>query len=190
MSTQIQSKFDTKTIENAPDAAKNGLTEAKKAYGFIPNVYGLMANHPTLLNSYLDGNSSLSENSTLTAIEQQVAFLTISYENNCHYCMAAHTSIGQMTKVPQEVLDAIRNGETIPNEKLEALSQYAKATTLKRGRVSQEDIENFYNAGFNKEQQLEIIVMVGFKVFTTYINYLTQTPVDDAFQENIWESRK
>lgn len=186
MSTEIMSVFDIKTIENAPEASKSALTQAKKAYGFSPNLLGLMANHPALLNSYWEGNISLSKNSLLSAKEQQVVFLSVSYENNCHYCMAAHTSIGQMAKVPQEILDALREGKTLPNPKLEALSQYAKATTVKRGRVSQEDIDNFYKAGFSKEQQLEVIVITGFKVFTNYINYLAQTPVDDAFQPNVW----
>jgi len=186
MNTEVKSVFDIKTIENAPEASKKALTEAKNAYGFSPNLLGLMANHPALLNSYWDGSISLSKNSLLTAEEQQVVFLSVSYENNCHYCMAAHTSIGQMSKVPQEILDALRNGTTLPNPKLEALSQYAKATTLKRGRVSQEDIDNFYKAGFTKEQQMEVIVITGFKVFTNYINYLAQTPVDIAFEPNTW----
>lgn len=186
MNTETTTVFDIKTIENVPEASKKALTEAKKAYGFTPNLLGVMANHPTLLNSYWDGNVSLSQNSLLTAEEQQVVFLSVSYENNCHYCMAAHTSIGQMFKVSQEILDALRNGTTLPDPKLEALSQYAKASTLKRGRVSQEDINNFYQVGFTKEQQLEVIVIIGFKVFTNYINYLAQTPVDSAFEPNTW----
>jgi uncharacterized peroxidase-related enzyme len=186
MSKNVTSVFDIKTIENAPEASKKALIDAKKAYGFEANLLGLMANHPALLNSYQEGNAILSKNSFLTAIEQQVVFLSVSYENNCHYCVAAHTSIGQMNKVPQDILDAIRNGITLPNPRLEALSQYAKATTVKRGRVSQQDIENFYGAGFTQEQQLEVIIITGLKVFTNYINFLAQTPVDDAFKPNVW----
>ena len=94
-----------------------------------------------------------------------------------------------MNKVPQDVLDAVRNGTTLPNPRLEALSQYTKVTTVKRGRVSQQDIENFYGAGFTQEQQLEVIVIIGFKVFTNYINFLAQTPVDDAFKPNTWSPK-
>ncbi|NQX82834.1 MAG: carboxymuconolactone decarboxylase family protein [Flavobacteriaceae bacterium] len=189
MNTEVKSGLDIKTIENAPEASKRVLTEAKKAYGFVPNLLGIMANNPVLLNSYWDGNVELSKNGTLTAIEQQVVFLAVSYENNCHYCMAAHTSIGQMSKVPQDVLDALRDGKALPNPRLEVLSQYAKATTIKRGRVSEQEISDFYDAGFTKKQQLEVIVITGFKVFTNYINYLAQTPVDDAFKPNVWKTR-
>lgn len=186
MTKNVTSVFDIKTIENAPEDSKEALIGAKNAYGFEANLLGLMANHPALLNSYMQGNAQLSSNSFLTAIEQQVVFLSVSYENNCHYCMAAHTTIGQMTKVPQDILDALRNGNTLQNARLDALSKYAKATTQKRGRVSQDDIENFYGAGFNQEQQLEVILITGLKVFTNYINFLAKTPIDAAFQPNVW----
>lgn len=182
-------KFDIKTIENAPTASQAILKAAKKAYGFSPNLLGLMANHPALLSAYWEGDNFLAKNSVLTPIERQVAFLSASFENNCHYCMAAHSTIGQMTKVPQEVIDALRAGTTIPDTKLEALSQYVKATTVKRGRVSSDDIQTFLSAGFTQESILEVITIVGFKVFTNYANYLAQTPVDDAFQANTWTPR-
>lgn len=186
---QTTLNFEIKTSENAPAASQPILAAAKKAYGFAPNLLGLMGNHPALLNAYWQGDNFLAKNSVLTAIERQVAFLAASYENNCHYCMAAHSTLGQMAKVPQDAIDALRAGTTIPDAKLEALSQYVKATTVKRGRVSQEDIQNFLDAGFTKESQLEVITIVGFKVFTNYINYLAQTPVDAPFQANVWTPR-
>ena len=189
MSTMNKLNIEVKSIENAPEASQDALKAAKAAYGFEANLLGAMANHPALLNSYLQGSALLDANSTLSPIEQQVAFLTVSYENNCHYCMAAHSTIGQMTKVPQEVIDSLRNGTPIADPKLEALRQYVKATTINRGRVSDDDIQNFLAAGFNEEQILEVITIVGFKVFTNYINYLVKTPVDDAFQANSWEPR-
>ena len=178
--------YEVKTTENAPENSKAALTAAKKAYGFSPNLLGTMANHPALLNNYWEGSANLDPNSTLTGAEQQVAYLSASYENNCHYCMAAHTSIAQMHKIDQSILDALRTGTTIPDVKLEALSQYVKATTVKRGRVSQEDIDAFLTAGYTQENVLEVITIVSLKVMTNYINYVAQTPVDGAFAPNSW----
>lgn len=187
METIEKLSYEIKTAENAPENSKASLAAAKKAYGFSPNVLGLMANHPALLNNYWEGSATLAENSTLTVAEQQIAFLSASYENNCHYCMAAHTSIGQMHKIDQDVLDALRAGTTIPDARLEALNQYVKATTIKRGRVSDEDINAFLSAGFTQENVLEVITIVSLKVMTNYINYLSKTPVDAAFSANVWE---
>lgn len=180
--------YDVKTIENASENAKHALKASKKAYGFIPNLLATMANHPALLKNYWEGTANLNANSTLTAQEQQVAFLAASYENNCHYCMAAHTSIGQMHKVDQSILDALRNGTTLPNTKLEALSKYVKATTIKRGRVSHGDIGAFLSAGFTQENILEVITIVSLKVMSNYINHIAQTEVDTAFEPNAWKN--
>lgn len=182
-------KFEIRTTENAPEASKSILAAAKAAYGFDPNLLGLMANHPALLHAYWEGDNFLAKNSVLTAKERQVAFLSASYENNCHYCMAAHSSIAQMNQVSQDVIDALRSGTELPDAKLNALSNYVKATTVKRGRVSQEDVENFLEAGYSQEAILEVITIVGFKVMTNYINYLAQTPVDAPFQANVWTPR-
>lgn len=180
-------KYDVKTIENAPPNSKPILESAKKAYGFVPNLLGTMANHPALLKNYWDGVKNLETNSTLTAKEQQVAYLAASYENNCHYCMAAHTSIGQMHKIDQSILDALRTGTEIPNSRLEALSKFVKATTIERGRVSQDVIDAFLSAGFTQENVLEVITIVSLKVMTNYINFIAQTKVDSAFEPNAWE---
>ena len=101
--------------------------------------------------------------------------------------MAAHTTIGQMQKIDQGVLDALRSGTALENPKLEALSQYAKATTIKRGRVSKEDIDAFLAAGYTQENLLEVITIVSLKVMSNYINHVAQTPVDAAFSPNSWE---
>ncbi len=180
-------KYEVRTIENAPENSKSTLEASKKAYGFVPNLLGTMANHPALLKNYWEGNANLDANSTLSAKEQQVAYLAASYENNCHYCMAAHTSIGQMHKIDQSILDALRTGTAIPNERLEALSNYVKATTISRGRVSQEDIDAFLAAGFTQDNVLEVITIVSLKVMTNYINFVAQTKVDSAFEPNAWE---
>ena len=180
-------KYDVKTIENASVNSKPILETVKATYGFIPNLLGTMANHPALLQNYWDGTANLEANSTLTAKEQQVAYLAASYENNCHYCMAAHTSIGQMHKIDQSILDALRTGTAIPNPRLETLSQFVKATTIKRGRVSQNDIDAFLAAGFTQENVLEVITIVSLKVMTNYINYVAKTKVDSAFEPNAWE---
>jgi len=189
MKTLENVKFEIKTTENAPEASKSILKAAKSAYGFEPNLLGVMANHPALLHAYWEGNNFLTKNSVLTEEERQVAFLSTSYENNCHYCMAAHSSIAQMSQVSQGVIDALRNGTELPDVKLNALSNYVKTTTIKRGRVSEEDLQSFIEAGYPQEAILEVITIIGFKVMTNYTNFLAKTPVDAPFQANIWEPR-
>ena len=172
---------------NAAPSASRAFEEIQAAYHFIPNLTGVMANHPALLNTYWFGNQYLEQARMLSHLEQQVVFLAVSYENNCHYCVAAHSAMAKMYGVPLEVIGAIRHGRRIPDERLEALKSYAKATVLKRGRVSADDIDSFLAAGYTKEHIFEVIVIVSLKVLTNYINYLAKTPVDDQFLPMLWQ---
>lgn len=175
--------------ETATKSSQGAFNEILEAYKFLPNLTGAMANHPALLNTYWYGNKYLEIDKLFTHQEQQVIFLVASYENNCHYCVAAHSTIAKMYNVPGSVIEAVRAGETIPDAKLEALRQYTKATVIKRGRVSDDEVKALLTAGYSRNHLLEVIVIVALKVLTNYLNFLAKTPVDKQFLATEWHPR-
>jgi len=88
-------KFEIHTIETAPENSKELLEGAQKQLGFIPNLYGIMAEAPGALNAYNSINQSF-ESSSLNSTEKQIVLLATSYVNKCHYCMAVHSTVAQM----------------------------------------------------------------------------------------------
>ena len=178
--------FKVYTIETAPESSKEILAGALKAYGFIPNLYGIMAEAPAALKAY-SGLSNNFEQSSFNATEKQIILLATSYVNGCNYCMAVHSTIGQMFKVPQDIIDALRTNKPIADLKLEVLRKFANAVAEKRGWVAQEETEGFLSAGYSKSQLLEVIVGVTQKTLSNYINHIVKTPLDAAFQPNKWE---
>lgn len=181
--------FKVHTVETAPEGSKEILTGALKAYGFIPNLYGIMAEAPAALKAY-SGLSNNFEQSSFNATEKQIILLATSYVNGCNYCMAVHSTIGQMFKVPQDIIDALRNNKPIADPKLEALRKFANAVIEKRGWITQGEIETFLSAGYSKSQLLEVIVGVTQKTLSNYINHIVKTPLDAAFAPNKWEKVK
>lgn len=179
-------QFTVHTKQTAPKKSVQTLETAEKAFGFIPNLIGVLAESPAAAKGYLT-LSGIFDESSLTATERQVVILTASRYNECHYCMAGHSVIADMQNVPQEVVDAIRNDQSIENVKLEALRQFTTQVVDKRGWVSEEDIQTFLQAGYNKQQIIEVILGVTFKTLSNYVNHVTQTPVDDAFASKTWQ---
>ena len=176
--------FTVHTIESAGDS-KPLLEKSKKAYGFVPNLHAVMAESPALLEAYqtvaeLFGKTHFSET------ERQIIAMTNNRLNGCTYCMAAHTSIMQGAKVPEEVITALREGTAIADPKLEALRVYAEKVNLSRGWPEDSDIEAFLAAGYTKQTVLEVILGTGLKVMSNYTNHITQTSLDDAFAPNAW----
>jgi len=182
--------LEGKTLENADAVSKEIMESTKKSIGMIPNMYGLMANNPALLDAYRHSYDTFRVNSRFTAPEQEIVFLSVAYENNCDYCMAAHSFVGDnMTNVPKEVTDAIRNNTEISDSKYKALSLFTRAMTVKRGNPSQEDIDSFFNAGYTPNHILGVITGIGVKTMSNYFNHIFNTPLDNAFKGRIWEKR-
>ncbi len=88
------------TIESAPEASRPILDKAQKTLGFVPNLYGVLAESPATLEAYVTLGSILDRSASFTATERQIVLLTASFENGCDYCMAAHSAIAGMQRVP------------------------------------------------------------------------------------------
>lgn len=175
------------TIGGAPQGSKKTLEQAQESLGFVPNMYGVMANSPALMNAYAGAYKAFREESGFSAPEQEVVLLSVSYTNECNYCMAAHSMIAEkMSGVPEDVLTALREGKEIPDEKLRALSVFTKTMIEKRGWPSEEDVAAFFEAGYEQRHILDVITGIGVKIFSNYSNHVAGTEVDDAFSSFVW----
>lgn len=176
-------------IETATGKAKTLLESAKQKMGFVPNMYGAMANEPALYEAYATTYAAFRAECGFTPVEQEVILLAISRENSCDYCMAAHSFVAdKMSKVPAEITDAIRDGRSIADTKLAALAAFAAKMVASRGRPNDADVSAFLAAGYSERNILGIILAIGVKTFSNYTNHVFHTPVDSAFASRRWEA--
>ncbi len=180
-------EFKVHTQETAPDDAKPLLEGAAGRFGFVPNLVGMMAESPLALKGYFTLGQMLADGSSFSPAEQQILWLTISRANDCHYCVAAHSTGAAKAKVNEDVIAAIRNETAIDDPRLEALRQFSTRMVATRGWVGDDAAERFIAAGFEKSQVLEIILFVAHKSISNYANHLAQTPVDAAFTQRTWK---
>lgn len=177
--------YTVHTIESAPSAAIETLKGVKTSIGFLPNLFGVMAEAPSLAKAYAT-LSGLFEQTSFSPTQRQTVLLTISYENDCEYCMAAHSVIATMQKIDEDIVRAIRAGEPLMDPKLEALRRFTAIVVTTRRRPSPTDIQAFEGAGYGHTQVLEVILGVGFKSLSNYTNHLADTPLDQAFAKAAW----
>lgn len=182
-------RFETYSLETAPDKSKDVLETVNKTYGFVPNLLGTMAEAPALAEAYLAigklfGKTSFSET------ERQVISLSVSRRNGCDYCVSAHSTIAKNNKVDERVIDAIRDDDAIGDAKLEALRKFATTVVEKRGWLDDGDVEAFLDAGYDRQQVLEVILGVAMKTMSNYTNHIAGTPLDEAFSASEWHAPK
>ena len=178
--------LEVHTLQSAPLESQPVLAEAEQTFGAIPNLFGVFAESPAILKAYAALGSILDDSSLFSATELQVVLMTTSFENECGYCMAAHSAIATQQRVPQAVLDSVRNGLPIGDVKLEALRMFTQEVVRKRGVLSAQDIEAPIAVGYTKRHLLEVVLGVGFKTLSNFTARFTATPVDASFQRFAW----
>lgn len=177
------------TEETAPESARPILTQVKGKFGFIPNLLATMADAPALLKGYLT-LADIFEGTSFSPTERQIILLATSHANKCAYCIAAHTIIAGMQKVPGDIVTALRDNTPINDTKLEALRIFAAEIADKRGYPSEESLKRFLSAGYTKSQVMEVILGVGFKTLSNYTNHIANIKLDQAFAPAAWNEHK
>lgn len=175
------------TEANADSIAAGRMRAAQAGFGFVPNMYGVMANSPGLLDTYVHGYERFRALSGFTPAEQEVVLLAVSRENGCTYCVAAHSFIAdKMSGVTPAVTDAIRDGQPIPDARLAALHDFTRTMVVKRGLPDSADVNAFLAAGYSERQILEVVLAIAVKTLSNYANHLCHTPVDGVFAGRAW----
>ena len=116
--------------------------------------------------------------------------MTVSHENTCHYCMAAHsTGLASMPNAPEGLLAALRAGDPIDDPKLYALASLVREIVREDGWPSAERLEAFFASGYTQQHLLDVLVGVAQKTISNYVNHLSETVVDDAFAAQAWSGQ-
>jgi alkylhydroperoxidase family enzyme len=171
-------KFELYSVDTAPEGSRAKLAEVTKAWGFTPKLHSMLAESPVALKAY-DQLFALVGESTMTPIEQQVAYQAINVFHECEYCTAGHTFLSRNADVPEDAIQALRNQTPIADARLQALRLFAEAVVRERGFASDDAIDAFIRAGFTRANILEIVTIIATKTISNYTNHLTKTPKED-----------
>ncbi|MBL6933572.1 MAG: carboxymuconolactone decarboxylase family protein [Rhodospirillales bacterium] len=177
--------FDMHSTDTAPQGSREAIASVEAKMGFLPNIYGILAESPSVIKAYTSITQLLNRGAFSPA-EQQLMLLTTSAVNGCEYCVAAHTMVGRMAHLDDATIQAVRNGTPIADSKMAALHAFTKSVVENRGWVAPEEVDAFIGAGFVKAQVLEVILAISLKTISNYVNHFAGTPLDDTFEPDAW----
>ncbi len=169
----------------APDGARNFITGVNKKLGFVPSLYAVFAENPAVLDAY-NALGDFMGKSGLSPLEQQIVLITTSVENECHFCVAAHSAVSQGQGLDMEVIAALRDDRALDDARLEALRKFTKTVVVDRGFVTDCHVDAFIAAGWSQADVLAVILGVAMKVISNYTNHVAETPLNEAFQAHAW----
>lgn len=170
-------QFPLHTRATAPFEAKPILDQAGQAMGYVPALLAQMAEAPALLEGYA-ALSAIFRKTGFTPAEQQLVLLIVSVEHDSHYCTPAHTVRARDAAIDEATLAAVRAGRPVADGRLEALRLFTVKMIRERGFLADADLDTFVGAGFTRANALEIILAVGLKTLSNYVNHIAETPLD------------
>ncbi len=152
------------------------LANVKANLGMIPTLVATLAHSSTALDGYLSLSKVLSR-SRLSDRQREIVALTVAQENECQYCLSAHTARAKAAGVSEaEALKARGGDGEQPFER--AVASLAKTIVRQRGHVLDKDIERARKAGIDDGLIMEIIANVVGNTFTNYANEVAKTEID------------
>lgn len=170
------SRLNTVNHDTATGRTAELLDTVKSSMGAVPNITKVMANQPAVLDAFLSLGGALSKGA-LDAKTREAIALTVAGVNQCDYCASAHSAISGSLKVDQAEIDLNLQGKS-SDAKLTALLQFATAIVDKSGKVSDDEIATFREAGYDDAAITEVTANVAANIFTNYINHVAQTDID------------
>jgi uncharacterized peroxidase-related enzyme len=183
----MMSRLPLQTIESAPADSKPYLEKAQRNNGFLPNLVASLANAPVALETYLTV-AEINGRSTLTLAEREAVQITAAAIHGCGFCVAGHTAAAlKKAQLAPPVVDALRQGDPVPDAKLNAVANFTRAVIASRGAVSDNELATFRAVGYTDASALEVVLGVSLATLCNFANNLAQNPLNPELAAYRWE---
>jgi uncharacterized peroxidase-related enzyme len=177
--------FRIHQIDSAPAGSAEALRALEQGLGFIPNLAATMAESPVLVSGFVDLRKTLA-GGELSGVEREIVALAVSLENDCDYCMAAHSTFALLQKADEEAVAAARIGDAPEDSKLAALYRFARSLVTKRGHVTDEETQALLDAGYSRGALFEVVAQAGHTTLANFAHSISDAPLDGAFERQTW----
>jgi uncharacterized peroxidase-related enzyme len=158
-----------------PDEPTLATFESLRAgVGFIPNFFKAQTRRPDFIDAEVRlMGAILLQPGALTRQEKEYLFLVSSASTLSTYCVTAHCEIVRMLGIdgPEPEQVAIDYASTSIPVPLKALLAFAIKLSEQPSAVSSHDIEGLRTFGFNDQQIMEAVVIVGFAKFANFVAF-------------------
>ena len=181
----MYSAFQQHDVETAPERSKPLLRQLLE-HSWPNGFYAVTAKSSETLTAYARLHKAFMA-SSFTNEEKTVICQSINVENQCHFCVPAHTYMAKAMKLDEAVSNALRDDTALPSTRLEALRDFTLLLLRNHGHASDSVISKFLSAGYIHQNMLEVVLGLAQKTISNYVNHLARTPVDKQYEHYAWK---
>jgi uncharacterized peroxidase-related enzyme len=163
-------------VDDADDEQHRLLSDTQRQLGRVPNLYAAMAHSSAALRGYLGLRDALA-GGALGAVERELLALLVAQDNDCEYCVSAHSFRGDRMRISGEDLIRARRADS-PNPHTRAVLRLARSVLAQRGRVADDELAEARAAGVTDAEVLEVVAHVALNALSNYVNHVARPPLD------------
>jgi hypothetical protein len=174
------SRIPTHTVDDAPEVSRPLL---ESAIQFSPtgrplNLHAQMAHSPAVLVAYTSLRRATAEHGTVGPKVSSALMLATASSVANDYVVGITSRLAKMMGWNDEQVTALRTGNTVGDDKIDALTGLVREAAANAGNVEDTTWKTAQNAGWNDEQLAEGFAYLGLTVFTAYFLNYAQTDID------------
>jgi uncharacterized peroxidase-related enzyme len=170
------SRITTVSNETANIEQRNLLDAIQNQLGMVPNFLRVFAHSPDALKAFLGLHHIANHGSLDSATRERIA-VALAQQNECEYCLSAHTAIGRKAGLNGAEIEANRAG-TSHDAKAAVAVKFARALVEHKGEVTNAELQAMSDAGFSEADIVEVITHVGMNVLTNILGKASRVSID------------
>lgn len=179
-------------LRNQPYDEKDfpAFAAIREQFGFLPNFFPAQTSRPDMIDAEIamTGNLLLKEGA-LPRRQKEYIFLVCSAANLSTYCVTAHCEIVRMLKLegpePEQIAVDYVHAKISVTDK--ALLNFCSKLNDHPSKIGASDLETLRTYGFNEQEILEAVLLVGWAKFANVVAFGLGT-VPDFHNRRILEA--
>jgi len=157
------------------------LDEITQAFGRVPNIFKAYAKYPPLLEANWRKLKALMMEGVLRRAAKEAIALLISHDNDCKYCVSAHSAVLRSLKFDQIAIDAMLHNDLTPFSDQEiALIEFTRRANADWHSISHADTKALLAKGISETEWLEAIGIM--EIFIAFNRFVDLLDVENDFE--------
>jgi uncharacterized peroxidase-related enzyme len=146
----------------------------RQQFGFLPNFFPAQVRRPDFIETQINLMAAiLLKEGALARRQKEYIFLVCSAANLSTYCVTAHCEIVRVLKLegpePEQIAIDYTHSKISMTDK--ALLNFCSKLNNDSPKIKAADVEALRTYGFNEQQILEAVVVVGFAKFANVVAF-------------------
>jgi uncharacterized peroxidase-related enzyme len=170
------SRINTVSNDIATEQQQALFDAIQQQLGIVPNFLRVFANSPDALQAFL-GLHHIAGHGALGPETRERIALALAQQNECEYCLSAHTAIGRKVGLNSEEINSNRAGDS-QDAKAAVAVKFARALVEHTGQVTTNEINELRDVGYGEAEIVEIITHVGMNLLTNILGKASRVDID------------